>query len=195
MQIVDLTAAAEGLVHQDFLLLCWIEPNCQTSQLHCLFLFTLFCSQKFYIKYNKFIYSEKINISMKKRRNNSNNFQSTSSCRYLLQVHLIFVVKYRKKLLNGNLKDDMLQKLFEISKKYDFEIKTMNSDIDHLHMLVSMKPSISISQIVKVLKQESTIYIWKKYKQLLKLHFWKEHTFWSDGYFVASIGNANEKTI
>ena len=83
---------------------------------------------------------------MKKRRNNSNNFQSTSSGRYLLQVYLIFVVKYRKKLLNGSLKDDMFQKLFEISKKYDFEIKIMNSDIDHLHMLVSMKPSISISQ-------------------------------------------------
>lgn len=132
---------------------------------------------------------------MRKRQNSSNNFQSTSSCRYLLQVHLIFVVKYRKKLLNGNLNDDMLQKLFSISKNYDFEIKTMNSDIDHLHMLISMKPSISISQIVRVLKQESTIYIWKKYKQFLKTHFWKEHTFWSDGYFVASIGNANENTI
>ena len=132
---------------------------------------------------------------MRKRQNSLNNFQSTSSCRYLLQVHLIFVVKYRKKLLNGNLNDDMLQKLFDISKRYDFEIKTMNSDIDHLHMLISIKPSISVSQIVRVLKQESTVYIWKKYKQLLKLHFWKEHTFWSDGYFVASIGNANEKTI
>ena len=132
---------------------------------------------------------------MKKLRKNENNFQSTSSCRYLLQVHLIFVVKYHKKLLYGNLNDDMLQKLFDISKKYDFEIKIMNSDENHLHMLISMKPSISVSQIVRVLKQESTIYIWKKYKQLLKLHFWKEHTFWSDGYFVASIGNANEKTI
>ena len=132
---------------------------------------------------------------MKKRQNSSTNFQSTSSCRYLLQIHLIFVVKYRKKLLNESLKYDMLQKLFDISKRYDFEIKTMNSDIDHLHMLISMKPSISVSQIVRVLKQESTIYIWKKYKQLLKLHFWKEHTFWSDGYFVVSIGNANEKTI
>lgn len=39
----------------------------------------------------------------------------------------------------------MLQKLFDISKKYDFEIKIMNSNIDHLHMLVSMKPSISVS--------------------------------------------------
>ena len=132
---------------------------------------------------------------MKKLRKNENNFQSTSSCRYLLQIHLIFVVKYRKKLLYGNLNDNMLQKLFDISKKYDFEIKTMNSDENHLHMLISMKPSISISQIVRVLKQESTVYIWKKYKLILKHYFWKEHTFWSDGYFVTSIGNANEKTI
>lgn len=132
---------------------------------------------------------------MKKLRKNENNFQSTSSCRYLLQIHLIFVVKYRKKLLYGNLNDDMLQKLFDISKKYDFEIKTMNSDENHLHMLISMKPSISVSQIVRVLKQESTVYIWKKYKSTLKQYFWKEHTFWSDGYFVASIGNANEKII
>lgn len=132
---------------------------------------------------------------MTKSKNNLKNFQSTSSCRYLLQIHLIFVVKYRKKLLNGSLNDDMLQNLFDISKKYDFEIKTMNSDIDHLHLLVSMKPSISVSQIVRVLKQESSVYIWKKYKQFLKTHFQKEHTFWSDGYFVTSIGNANEKTI
>ena len=132
---------------------------------------------------------------MKKLRKNENNFQSTSSCRYLLQIHLIFVVKYRKKLLYGNLNDDMLQKLFDISKKYDFEIKTMNSDENHLHMLISMKPSISVSHIVRVLKQESTVYIWKKYKSTLKQYFWKEHTFWSDGYFVASSGNANEKII
>ena len=89
----------------------------------------------------------------------------------------------------------MLQKIFYISKKYKFEIKTINSDIDHLHMLISMKPSVSVSQIVRVLKQESTTYIWNRYRKELKKIFWKENTFWSDGYFVASIGNANEQTI
>lgn len=89
----------------------------------------------------------------------------------------------------------MLQKLYDISKKYDFEIKNMNSDIDHIHFLISYKPKVSISSIVRVLKQESTIYIWKKYANFLKYHYWKEHTFWSDGYFVASIGDANEQTI
>lgn len=129
---------------------------------------------------------------MKNHRKSLSNFHSTSSCRYLLQIHLIFVVKYRKKILIGKFNNDVIQKLFFISEKYDFEIKNMNSDIDHLHMLISMKPSVSVSQLVRVLKQESTIYIWKEYSDFLKSHFWKEHTFWSDGYFVASIGNANE---
>ena len=128
-------------------------------------------------------------------RNRLTNFKSTSSCRYLIQIHLIFVVKYRKKLLRNLIKDDMLQKIFDISKNNDFEIKIMNSEIDHLHMLISMKPSVSVSQIVRALKQESTIYIWNKYRKELKKNFWKENTFWSDGYFVASIGNANEQTI
>ena len=131
---------------------------------------------------------------MSKNRKND-HFNSTSSCRYLLQCHLIFVCKYRKKLLKDSLNDDMLQKLYDISKKYDFEIKNMNSDIDHIHFLISYKPKLSISSIVRVLKQESTIYIWKKYANFLKYHYWKEHTFWSDGYFVASIGDANEQTI
>ena len=128
-------------------------------------------------------------------RRTTSDFHSTSSCRYLLQIHLIFVIKYRKKLLVGKLKDDVLQKLFDISSKYKFTIKAMNSDIDHLHMLISMKPSVSVSQIVRVLKQESTVYVWKRHSTMLSRHFWKERTFWSDGYFAASIGNANEQTI
>ena len=79
--------------------------------------------------------------------------------------------------------------------KYDFEIKQLNSHLDHIHFLISYKPAISISQIVRVLKQESTILIWKSFGYMLQNHLWKENTFWSDGYFVASIGNASEATI
>ena len=128
-------------------------------------------------------------------RKNVENFQSTSSCRYLLQAHLIFVVKYRKSLLVEEIDTCITSKLVEISSRYDFEIKTLKSDVNHMHMLILFKPSISISQIVRVLKQESTIHIWKIHQGLLSKHFWNERTFWSDGYFVSSIGNANEKTI
>lgn len=121
--------------------------------------------------------------------------KSTSSCKYLLQFHLIFVVKYRKSLLVGELKERMLSILKEIPKSYDFEIKNCQLDKNHIHFLISSKPHVSISQIVRVLKQLSTVYIWREFEDKLSKHFWKERTFWSDGYFITSIGNASEKTI
>lgn len=89
----------------------------------------------------------------------------------------------------------MKQILFEISQKYDFEIKTMESDLDHIHFLISSTPQISISQVVRVLKQESTIRIWKLHYRFLKKHFWKEHTFWTDGYFCTTIGDVSQETL
>lgn len=122
-------------------------------------------------------------------------YYSKGSCKFLLQYHLIFVCKYRKKLLQDNLNTDMLQILLDISKNYEFEIKTLQSDVDHVHMLISTTPQICISQIVRVLKQESTFRIWQKYDKFLKRHFWKEHTFWSDGYFVTTCGDCSTETI
>lgn len=115
-------------------------------------------------------------MSGRKNRRNP-KFHSTSSCRYLLQCYLIFVCKYRKKLLQGPLNDDMKQYLFEVSQKYDFEIKVMESDIDHIHFLIDYMPKISISQIVRVLKQETTIKIWKNTELFSKDIFGKSILF------------------
>ena len=71
----------------------------------------------------------------------------------------------------------------------------MESDNNHIHLLLSYSPDVSITSIVRKLKQKSTIELWKKHKDYLKKCFWKEHTFWSDGYFVCSIGEANPETI
>lgn len=125
----------------------------------------------------------------------SGKYYSKGSCKFLMQYHLIFVCKYRKKLLINSLADDMKQIMFEISQKYDFEIKVMESDLDHIHLLVSSTPQISVSQIVRVLKQESTIRIWKQYTKILRKQFWKENTFWTDGYFVTNIGDVSQKTL
>jgi len=61
--------------------------------------------------------------------------------------------------------------------------------------MISSVPKISPLQIVKRLKQETTIKLWKHYQKELKKQFWKEHTFWSDGYFCCSIGNASIETV
>ena len=110
---------------------------------------------------------------------------------------MIFVVKYRKELLVGEVSEDMKQIVFEISKLPDslFSIDTMETDKNHIHMLIDIDPTVSASSIVSRIKSISTIKIWEKHEEELKKSFWKENTFWSDGYFVCSTGNASMETI
>jgi len=84
--------------------------------------------------------------------------------------------------------------MFEIAKKSDFDIQEMEVDKDHIHLMITSVPKLSPLQIVKRLKQETTMRIWKLHPEL-KQHFWKEKYFWSDGYFCCSIGNASIETV
>ncbi|MCF0201798.1 MAG: IS200/IS605 family transposase [Bacteroidaceae bacterium] len=65
----------------------------------------------------------------------------------------------------------------------------------HIIFLISYPPNISVTSIVRKLKQESTIFAWRHFENKLKREFWAERTLWSDGYFVCSIGEANPETI
>ncbi len=89
----------------------------------------------------------------------------------------------------------MKSEMNRISKTSKFKIQTIEVDKDHMHLLIDAVPDISSTQIVRKLKQESTISVWKQFPQILNKQFWKERTFWSDGYFVSSTGQASEETI
>ena len=91
---------------------------------------------------------------------------------------------------------DIIKEIFSaIEQRSDFSIDIMETDKDHIHLLVSYPPNISVTSIARRLKQESTRELWDRYPEWLRRHFWKEHTFWSDGYFVCSIGEASPETI
>ena len=112
--------------------------------------------------------------------------------KYSLKVHLVFVVKYRRKILKRTLCEDLKEILFK-QQASKFKIEIMETDLDHIHLLVDYSPTISVSSIVRKLKQMSSYYIWKKYN--LSSYFWKTHTFWSSGYFACSTGEASTETI
>jgi putative transposase len=83
----------------------------------------------------------------------------------------------------------------EIASQANFTILEMEVDKDHIHLLVKSSPKISTLQIVRRLKQISTHRIWQRHSAELRKPFWKEHTFWRDGYFVCSIGNVSRETV
>lgn len=130
---------------------------------------------------------------MKKNKLNK-NYKSKNHSKFILTYHIIFVCKYRKKLLI-KYGEDVKQIMYDISKRYDFDIKEMEVDKDHIHMMISSVPKIFPLQIVRVLKQQSTIQMWRRYASELKKQYWKENTFWTDGYFCSTIGEVSSKTL
>ena len=107
-----------------------------------------------------------------------NDYTSTNRHKYYLKAHLVFVCKYRKRLLTNGLIDLKVKEIFKyIESICDFTIDIMETDKGHIHSLVSYPPKLSITSIVRKLKQESTISLWNYFPVILSKHFWKEHTF------------------
>lgn len=115
--------------------------------------------------------------------------------KYNLKVHIVLVTKYRKQLLKGTIADDVKQKILDLCNSNGWNIIVMETDKDHIHFLISYDTAYRVCDIVKVIKQQTTYYLWQKYSNFLSKQYWKKKTFWSDGYFVCSIGEVSSATI
>ena len=124
-----------------------------------------------------------------------NRYNRHNRRKYSLKVHIVRVTKYRKKLLKGSITDDVKQKIFDIANTRGYEIIAMEADKDHLHFLISYDTTDRVCDIVKIVKQETTYYLWQKYGSFLSKQYWKKRIFWSDGYFACSIGEVSSATI
>jgi putative transposase len=103
--------------------------------------------------------------------------------------HIIFVVKYRKGLLE-QYGEEVKRDMEGISGTSGFRIREMEEDRDHIHLMVESAPNLLPAQIVHRLKVGSTRMLWKRHPEL-RSEFWRRKTFWSDGYFCTTIGNAS----
>ena len=116
--------------------------------------------------------------------------------KYSMKVHLIFVTKYRKKIFMSDRRaDDVKQFLYDTSRKYGYKIIQMETDKDHVHILLEYSPKVSVSDIVRQLKQYSTYQMWNYHCEYLSRQYWKHRILWSDGYFACSIGQVSQEII
>lgn len=122
-------------------------------------------------------------------------YRSKNHSKFSLKYHIVLVVKYRKNLLEKDLDIIMKKIITEVQDISDFKIDTMESDENHIHILVDSIPKLSPLQIIRRIKSISTNRIWRIFPKFLKKHFWKERTFWSDGYFVSTTGQVSTETI
>lgn len=115
--------------------------------------------------------------------------------KYILKCHIVFCIKYRKKLLSKTDIARTIKNTILSNRTDDFAIQVMEVDKDHIHLLVDYSPDVSVAQIVRLLKQMTTSAVWFAHHSELKKHFWKQKVFWSSGYFVCSTGDASTETI
>lgn len=116
--------------------------------------------------------------------------------KYSMKVHIIFVTKYRKKIFNSDERiNNIKQFLYDIVKRYGYTIIQMETDKDHIHILLEYSPKVSVFNIVKQLKQYSTYQMWKYGEGYLSKQYWKHKILWSDGYFACSIGQVSQEII
>ena len=122
--------------------------------------------------------------------------KSKNRHKYLLQYHIIFLCKYRKRLLVlKQISDDIKQLSYEICQRHKVMIGYMETDKDHIHYMIKTEPTMSISKIVNLMKSYTTYHIWERHPHSLWKQFWKEHTFWTYRYFACSVGNASEEML
>ena len=94
-------------------------------------------------------------------------------------------------LVSKQIVDDIKQFSYEICQKHKVIIRYMETDKDHIHYMIETEATMSISKIVNLMKSHTTYYIWERYPNYLR----KERTFWTDGYFVCSVGNVSEEML
>jgi putative transposase len=117
-----------------------------------------------------------------------------SHCVYQCEYHLVFATKYRRKIFNEGIFAYMLERLKEVREHYPaIDILEINHDQDHVHMLVSIPPKMSVSKVVGILKANTSRRLKEKFT-FLKDVYWGTDGIWSDGYFVSTVG-INEEII
>jgi putative transposase len=100
--------------------------------------------------------------------------------------------KYRRKILRDGFGDYLKKLLVGLGKQSpEIEIIEVNTDVDHVHILLSIPPKFSVSEVVKILKAKTGLWMRKKYPFLDKV-YWGVGGIWSIGYFVSTVGIAEE---
>lgn len=122
----------------------------------------------------------------------ANQRDALSHTKWVCKYHIVFTPKYRRKAIYGQYKTSIGEILRQLCNYKGVTIEEGHLMPDHVHMLVSIPPKYSVSQIMGYLKGKSSLMIFDKHANL-KYKFGNRH-FWSEGYYVSTVG-LNEATI
>ena len=114
---------------------------------------------------------------------------SADHCVYLCDYHIVIATKFRRNVIvNEGIWEHLKQKFYEVTEHYPrIRIKEINHDVNHVHILVSIPPQITVGSVVRLFKTNVSRNLKTKFKFIQDL-YWGTDGIWSDGYFVSTVG-------
>jgi len=118
-------------------------------------------------------------------------FKKLSHAIWHCQFHIVWVPKYRYRVLNGKVGEEVRKNIIIQSERLSCEIVELNVQNDHVHLLIKVPPKIAISKLMGVLKGKTAIRVFNKFPELKKRPYWGNH-FWAEGYCADTVGLDSE---
>ncbi len=115
---------------------------------------------------------------------------SLNHSRWECKYHVVFIPKYRKKAIFGQLRSELGEILRRLAEQKESRIEEGHLQPDHVHMMISIPPKYAVSQVIGYIKGKSAIHIARHYMER-KRNFVGQH-FWARGYFVSTVGRDEE---
>ena len=120
-------------------------------------------------------------------------YRKTSHALYAIKYHLVWITKYRKRVLAGRIGERTRELIRQVCSQNEVEILAGHVSAEHVHLLVSVPPHLSVSKLVQYIKGYTSRKLLMEYKELNK-QYWGQHL-WARGYFAASTGNITDEII
>ena len=111
----------------------------------------------------------------------------------LLLYHLVFPVKYRRKVITDSVSESLKKVCLEISKRYELRFVEIGCDEDHIHFLVQSVPNVSVTQIVTIIKSLTAREIFDIHPEAKEI-LWGGN-FWTSGYYANTVGSHGTEDI
>ena len=115
-----------------------------------------------------------------------NNYQSLSHTRWECKYHVVFIPKYRRKALYGELRKHLGEMFHELARQRESKIEEGHLMADHVHILISIPPKYSVAEVMGFMKGKSAIHIARTFAGKRR-NFVGQH-FWARGYLVSTVG-------
>jgi putative transposase len=112
-----------------------------------------------------------------------------------LKAHLVLVTKYRKRVINQQILEELIQIVQGLAGKWGVDILEVNGESDHFHILFEYYPQMQLSKFVNNLKTVTSRLINKNHEEYLRGFYWRDSVFWTKSYFIASCGGVTVEQL